>query len=79
MRSLTDQHQQHWHVDVLFASFGAYYLVFSADPAGEVRKLAIAADSQNAARQHLNAMSDADLCAALDESIDFHETSALGL
>jgi|GEM_PF-923485 len=81
MRWLSDSNGIRWSVDVLFGSYGTYYLMFSPGPgegSSRPRKLAIAADSQREAAAALEAMDDEALMAALDDSSDFDETSPLG-
>ncbi|WP_159299863.1 hypothetical protein [Spiribacter sp. SSL99] len=81
MRWLSDPNGIQWSVDVLFGSYGTYYLMFSPGPgehSGQPRKLAIAADSQREAAAALDAMDEAALVAALADSTDFNETSPLG-
>ncbi|MEX0448384.1 hypothetical protein V6X63_01295 [Spiribacter sp. 221] len=78
MRRLVDGEGTVWSIDVLFASYGTYYLVFSAAGGGEVRKLAIGADSQREAADALGAMDDSALSAALADSTGFDDTSPLG-
>ena len=65
MRRLVDGRGTEWSIDILFASYGTYYLVFSAGAGGEVRKLAIGADSQREAAAALSAMDDSALASAL--------------
>jgi len=78
MRELTDNNQTRWRVEVLFASYGAFYLIFSPDGAGEPFKLAIAADSQRQAEQMLAAMDREALEASLAQATPFSETTELG-
>ena len=78
MRMLEDQTGQRWSVDVLAASYGVCYLVFSAAGAGSVRKAPLAADSRLEGARVLAQMTETALLAALAESTDFAEHSALG-
>lgn len=78
MRELTDNHQTRWRVDVLFASYGAFYLIFSPDGAGEPYKLAMGADSQLQAEQMLAAMDVETLHTAFVQATPFSETTELG-
>lgn len=78
MRRLVDGRGIEWSIDTLFASYGTYYLIFSAAAGGEVRKLAIGADSQREAAALLSAMDDAALAAALADATGFDDTSPLG-
>lgn len=81
MRRLTDAHGTEWSVDVLFGSYGTYYLMFSpgaGSATATVRKLAIGADSQREASAQLEAMDDDALAEALADATDFDETSPLG-
>ncbi|MEX0430658.1 hypothetical protein [Spiribacter insolitus] len=78
MRRLVDGQGTEWSIDILFASYGTYYLVFNAAGGGEVRKLAIAADSQREAAAALAAMDEPALISALGDSTGFDDTSALG-
>lgn len=81
MRRLSDSDGNEWSVDVLFGSYGTYYLIFSAGPgdaAGQVRKLAIGADTQKEAVSQLTAMDDEALADALADATDFDATSPLG-
>ncbi|AGY91790.1 hypothetical protein SPICUR_04015 [Spiribacter curvatus] len=66
---------------MLFGSYGTYYLIFSAGPgeaSGQVRKLAIGADTQQQAVAQLGAMDDVALGHALADATDFDATSPLG-
>ncbi len=78
MRRLVDGQGTEWSIDVLFGSYGTYYLVFSAAGGGEVRKLAIGADSQREAVDALGAMDHPALASALADSTGFDDTSPLG-
>ena len=78
MRQLVDEQGKRWRIDILFASYGTYYLVFSAEAAGEVRKLAMGADSQRDAAAALAAMDEQALGAALADASGFDERSPLG-
>ena len=81
MRRFNDSSGNQWSVDVLFGSYGTYYLIFSAGPgdaAGQVLKLAIGADTQQEAVSQLAAMADAALVDALADATDFDSTSPLG-
>lgn len=78
MRELTDNNQMNWRVEVLFASYGAFYLIFSPNGSGEPYKLAIGADSQLQAEQMLATMDIETLNARLAQAIPFSETTELG-
>ena len=78
MRRLVDGRGTEWSIDILFASYGTYYLVFSAGAGGEVRKLAIGADSQREAAAALSAMDDSALASALADATGFDDISPLG-
>lgn len=78
MRTVKDQRGVTWSVDVLAGSYGAVYLIFSAEGAGEVRKAAIATDSELQAHADLAAMDEDMLQGLLDDSTGFEETSELG-
>ncbi|MDR9405903.1 MAG: hypothetical protein RI516_01550 [Spiribacter sp.] len=78
MRELTDDQQGCWRVEVLFASYGAFYLIFSPPGAGEPYKLAIAADSQLEAERMLAAMDETTLRQSLGQAVAFSETTELG-
>ncbi|MBA1147904.1 hypothetical protein H0Z60_12700 [Ectothiorhodospiraceae bacterium WFHF3C12] len=78
MRQIVDAHGSSWDVQVMFASYGVYYLIFAAQGAGEVRKSPVAADTQIQAERALADLSQEALLNELAESVGLEETSAFG-
>jgi len=78
MRILKDKAGVTWRIDVLAASYGVVYLIFSAEGAGPVRKAPIDVASELDAKAELTDMSEDTLQRLLSDSTAFEETSALG-
>ncbi|MDR9433306.1 MAG: hypothetical protein RI539_05000 [Spiribacter sp.] len=78
MRALKTQKQEIWQVDVLFASYGAFYLIFSSQDGSEPYKTPLSADSQWQAERALAVMSEDDLQRALAQAVPFSEVNELG-
>lgn len=78
MRTVKDHQGVTWSVDVLAGSYGAVYLIFSAEGAGAVRKAPLWADSELEAHADLASMGEDTLRDRLDDSTAFEEMSELG-
>ncbi|AGM40841.1 hypothetical protein SPISAL_03735 [Spiribacter salinus M19-40] len=78
MRILKDEAGVTWRIDVLAASYGVVYLIFSAEAAGPVRKAPIDVASELDASAELVKMSEPTLQQLLTDSTPFEETSPLG-
>lgn len=78
MRQITDTQGRHWDVQVMFASYGVYYLIFAAERAGEVRKAPLAADTQIEAERALAELTPEALLDELAQSVGLDEASPFG-
>ncbi|QGM21521.1 hypothetical protein GJ672_04040 [Spiribacter sp. 2438] len=78
MRTVRDQQGNPWSVDVMAGSYGACYLIFACEGAGEVRKAPVDAESHLESARQLESMSDDALQEALAYSTDLDEANELG-
>ncbi|KAB7627269.1 hypothetical protein [Alkalilimnicola sp. S0819] len=79
MRQITDERGCRWDAQVLFASYGIYYIIFAAEGAGPVRKAPLGADTQLEAAQRLADLSEEALREKLAESVGLEESGPFGI
>jgi hypothetical protein len=77
MRQYEDDQRRRWTVLVGRESYGMQVLLFFPDGGGEVLKSIMAADTRLGGQRELDAMSDAELAAALERAVPWGSDSLL--